>query len=71
MLSSMATNLELDDRLIAKAKRLGKHASKREAVERALIEYVASLERTKILEIAGTLDMQPHGSHRRGRRERS
>lgn len=67
----MATNLELDDRLIAKAKRLGRHASKRAAVERALLEYVASLERTKILELAGALDMAPHGSHKRGRRERS
>lgn len=66
----MATNLQLDDRLIAKAKRLGKHASKREAVERALLEYVASLERSRILEIARSLDMEPHGSHKRGRRER-
>ena len=67
----MATNLELDDRLIAKAKRLGKHASKREAVERALLEYVAGFERMRILELAGTLDMEPDGSHKRARRERS
>ena len=68
--SGVATNLELDDRLITKAKRLGKHASKREAVERALVEYVAGLERIGILEVAGKLDMGPHGSHKRARRER-
>ncbi len=67
---AMATNLELDAGLIEKAKRLGKHASKREAVERALREYVAGLERLAILDLAGTLDMEPHGSHRRARRER-
>lgn len=69
--SRMSTNLDLDDRLLAKAKRLGKHASKREAVERALVEYVAGLERVRILELAGTLDMEPHGRHRRARRERA
>jgi Arc/MetJ family transcription regulator len=66
----MATNLELDDRLIEKAKRLGKHASKREAVERALREYVAGLERVGVLELFGTLEMEPHGSHKRARRDR-
>lgn len=67
----MATNLELDDRLIEKAKRLGKHPSKRAAVERALREYVDSLERTRVLELFGTLDMEPTGSHKRARRERA
>lgn len=67
----MATNLELDDRLITKAKRLGKHASKREAVERALLEYVAGFERMHILELARTLEMEPHASHKRARRERA
>ncbi|MBN8611894.1 MAG: type II toxin-antitoxin system VapB family antitoxin [Deltaproteobacteria bacterium] len=66
----MATNLDIDDRLLEKAKRLGGHPSKREAVERALLAYVEGLERLAILELAGTLDMEPHGSHRSGRRER-
>lgn len=66
----MAANLDIDDRLLEKAKRLGRHPSKREAVERALSEYVAGLERLAILELAGTLDMEPHGSHRAGRSTR-
>lgn len=66
----MATNLELDDRLIEKAKKLGGHASKREAVESALREYVAAFERRGILELFGAMEMEPHGAHERGRRAR-
>jgi hypothetical protein len=36
----MATNLALDDKLIAEAVKLGKHKTKREAVSAALEEYV-------------------------------
>ena len=36
----MATNLDLDDKLIEAARRLGRHRTKRDAVTRALEEYV-------------------------------
>jgi Arc/MetJ family transcription regulator len=36
----MATNLALDDRLIREAVKLGKHKTKREAVNAALAEYI-------------------------------
>jgi hypothetical protein len=36
----MATNLALDDKLIAEAVKLGKHKTKREAVTTALEEYI-------------------------------
>jgi Arc/MetJ family transcription regulator len=36
----MATNLALDDKLIAEAVKLGKHKTKREAVTTALKEYI-------------------------------
>ena len=41
----MATNLALDDALVEEAKRLGKHESKRVAVNSALAEYVARRKR--------------------------
>jgi len=41
----MATNLALDDKLVEEAKRLGKHRTKREAVNEALAEYVAGRRR--------------------------
>ena len=51
----MPTNLALDDALIEKAKRLGRHRTKKEAVTAALEEYVKRRGRLRILELAGTL----------------
>ena len=52
----MPTNLALDDRLINKAKRIGGHRTKREAVTAALEEYVRRREQLRILELTGTID---------------
>ncbi|HEY2967851.1 MAG TPA: type II toxin-antitoxin system VapB family antitoxin, partial [Casimicrobiaceae bacterium] len=43
----MATNLDLDDKLIEAARRLGRHRTKRDAVTRALEEYVQWLANEK------------------------
>ena len=40
----MATNLELDDRLIRQAVKLGKHRTKKAAVTQALTDYVSRLK---------------------------
>lgn len=50
----MRTNIVLDDTLIADAMRLGGLASKREAVEVALREYVARKRSRRVLKLAGT-----------------
>ena len=52
----MATNLHLDDTLIDKAVELGGHGSKREAVNRALEEYVSHLEQGRILSLFGEIE---------------
>jgi len=52
----MATNLDLDDRLILKARELGGHRTKKETVTRALLEYVQSLEQKKVLDLFGRVD---------------
>ena len=51
----MATNLALDDDLVEQAKRLGRHRSKRDAVNSALAEYVARRRRRRILGLFGKL----------------
>ena len=51
----MPTNLSIDDALLRRAQKLGKHASKRQTVNEALREYVARLLRKEILELAGQL----------------
>ena len=64
----MATNLALDDALIEKAKRLGRHGSKREAVNRALFEYVARLKQKRVLDLFGTLEWDDTYEYKKERR---
>ena len=52
----MATNLQIDDRLINKAVKIGKHKTKKEAVTQALTEYIQQREQLKILNIFGKID---------------
>jgi Arc/MetJ family transcription regulator len=69
-MSSMATNLDLDDALVERAKRLGGHRTKREAVNQALAEYIARHERLEILDLVGKVDWDPDYDYKkmRGRR---
>lgn len=52
----MATNLQLDDRVIAKAVKLGGHRTKRAAVMQALSEYIQHKEQDKMIPLFGTID---------------
>jgi Arc/MetJ family transcription regulator len=64
----MATNLQVDDRLITKAVSLGKHKTKKAAVTKALIEYIDHLEQEKILSMFGTVDYDPEYDYKKQRR---
>jgi len=64
----MATNLQVDDRLIIKAVKLGGHKTKKAAVTEALIEYIDHLEQEKILLMFGTVDYDPKYDYKRQRR---
>jgi hypothetical protein len=55
----MATNLALDDRLIEEARKTGGHRTKKEAVTKALEEYVKRNKQLKIIEVFGTVDFDP------------
>lgn len=55
----MATNLDLDDRLIEDARVAGKHKTKKEAVTAALQAYLSYWERLKVIEHFGTFDFDP------------
>jgi Arc/MetJ family transcription regulator len=63
----MATNLQLDDRLIAEAAALGKHRTKREAVTQALTDYVRHLRQERILDLFGSVDFDPAYDYKRQR----
>ncbi|MEN8780976.1 MAG: type II toxin-antitoxin system VapB family antitoxin [Desulfobacterales bacterium] len=64
----MATNLQIDDKLILKAVRLGGHKTKKAAVSQALIEYIQHLEQEKILSMFGTVEYEPEYDYKKQRR---
>ena len=66
----MPTNLAIDDRLIEDARRIGKHRTKKEAVTRALEEYIQRRRQLEILALAGKVDYDPDYDYKRGRRKR-
>ena len=67
----MATNLQLDDKLIQEARRLGKHKTKREAVTAALIEYVQRRRQLGILDYLGKVEYWDDYDHKPLRRRKT
>lgn len=66
----MATNLALDDKLIAEAVKAGGHRTKREAVTAALREYVRRRARLKIFEMEGKIEYDPRFDYKAARRKK-
>lgn len=64
----MATNLDLDDKLVEAAQKLGRHKTKREAVNRALDEYVRWLRQQAILDQFGTIQYDPKYDYKKQRK---
>ncbi|MBL8910046.1 MAG: type II toxin-antitoxin system VapB family antitoxin [Archangium sp.] len=64
----MPTNLSIDDQLLRRAQKLGKHATKRQAVNEALREYVDRLARREILALEGKLKWDPRVDYKAARR---
>jgi Arc/MetJ family transcription regulator len=67
----MATNLKLDDALIAEAVKLGEYKTKQQAVNAALLEFVRRRQRRRILELQGKMRFDPAGDYKAMRRNRS
>ncbi|MFA7159771.1 MAG: type II toxin-antitoxin system VapB family antitoxin [Kiritimatiellia bacterium] len=63
----MATNLQIDDKLITQAAKLGGHHTKKAAVTQALIDYIHNLRQEKILSLFGTMDYDPAYDHKKQR----
>ncbi|CAN5374681.1 hypothetical protein BH09MYX1_BH09MYX1_03700 [soil metagenome] len=66
----MATNLALDEGLIEQAQRLGKHPTKRAAVNEALAEYVLRLRQRNALDLLSRLEWDPSYDYKAARRKR-
>ena len=63
----MATNLQLDDRLIVEAATLGNHRTKKEAVTQALTDYIRHLRQERILDLFGKVDFDQGYDYKRQR----
>ena len=63
----MATNLQLDDRLIREALELGNHRTKKAAVTQALTDYIRHLRQDRILDLFGKVDFDPAYDYKRQR----
>lgn len=64
----MATNIELNERLLSKAMRLGGMKTKKEAVNQALSEYVQRREQLRVLDFFGKVDMDPELDYKKQRK---
>jgi Arc/MetJ family transcription regulator len=63
-----ATNLDLDDKRIEEARQLGGHKTKRDAVTRALEEYVRWLRQQVIVSDFGASDYDAKFDQKKQRR---
>lgn len=63
----MATNLQLDNKLIKQAVELGGHRTKRAAVTQELSDYIRNLQQEKILDLFGKVDFRPGYDYKRQR----
>ena len=63
----MATNLALDDNLIAEAKRAGHHKTKKDAVTTALKEYIARKKQVELIDLFGTIEFNKDYDYKKAR----
>ena len=63
----MATNLQIDDKLIMRALKLGHHRTKKAAVTQALTDYIHHLEQDKMLSLFGSMEYDSSYNHKRQR----
>ena len=63
----MATNLQLDDKLIKQAVALGGHHTKKAAVTQALSDYIRNLKQERMQDPFGKIDFTPGYNYKRQR----
>jgi Arc/MetJ family transcription regulator len=66
----MATNLAIDDRLLNEARKVGGHRTKKATVTEALTEYIQRRRQQKVLDLFGTITVDPSYDHKTQRRRR-
>lgn len=65
----MATNLAIDDKLLADAQKIGGHKTKRETVNAALEEYIRRRKQLEVIDHFGEFDFDPSYDYKKGRQK--
>jgi len=66
----MPTNLAIDDRLIARAQKLGRHKTKKDTVNAALDEYIRRRTQAAIIPLFGTIEYDSAYDYKRARNKK-
>jgi Arc/MetJ family transcription regulator len=66
----MATNLALNDRLLRRAMKLGSMRTKRDTVNKALLEFIERRTQKKVLEIQGGISFRNDWDYKKDRASR-
>ena len=64
----MATNLDIDEKLLEEALRIGGHRTKKATVEQALEEYIQRRKQQKILKLFGKVEYDRSYNYKEQRR---
>lgn len=66
----MPSNLQIDDKLLSKAQKMGGFATKKDTVNQALSEFIRRREQLSVLELFGTVDFVEGFNHKNLRAKR-
>jgi len=66
----VATNLQIDDKLLIQALRIGGHKTKKATVTEALEEYIRRRKQLKLTQLFGTIDYYPDYDYKKHRKRR-
>ena len=64
----MATNLAIDDKLIERAKEVGRHKTKKAVVTEALEEYILRRQQREMVELFHGVDFDPDYDYKEQRK---
>jgi Arc/MetJ family transcription regulator len=64
----MATNLDIDEKLLNEALRIGGNRTKKATVEEALQEYIRRRKQLRILKLFGKIEYDPSYNYKEQRR---
>ncbi len=69
-ISHMATNLDINEKLLSEALKIGGHRTKKETVNEALREYIRYRKQVNVTELFGKIDFDPKYDYKKQRRRR-